>query len=164
MWWFVFTLPLLVTVPPQKSFHCCLLKKKHEKKTKNNVGHFVFPLKNKSLEKKTYLIKYIKKYLLVSGTNRWLNVTVLNKNETYYILETYQMTGHWTQMCCVDHFWLDSETLRSCHPAGVVLSLWEMWHSYSLTCHTDTSYCKQKSTLRSQGKHTHQHCLLKPYL
>lgn len=109
------TSPFQVTTPPQKSFHCCLLEKK-----KTRAG-LLFEL---------------------TCTVWKLNHTLENWKMTASVY-THIETGRWTQMYCVDHSWQGSETPRSCHPAGVVLSLWETWHSCSLTCHTDTSYCWQ---------------------
>lgn len=62
-------------------------------------------------------------------------------------IHPYLMTGRWTRTCCGDQSWWDSETLRSCRPADVVLSRWERWRSCSPTCHTDTSCCEHGSTI-----------------
>lgn len=50
---------------------------------------------------------------------------------------------------CIISGW--TQTLRNCHPAGGGLSLQELWHFHSLTCHIDTLYCGQRSvTIKMQ--------------
>lgn len=134
MLWLALTSPLQVIAPPQTSFHCCLLKQQQT---------------CYSLSALTFLRKTGEPFAYISS----LTVFDMDRLSEYHTVHTYLMTGHWTLTYCVDHFWLDSVTLRSCHPADVVLSLWGRWRSCSLTYHTDTSYCGQRGAIIQQAKY-----------
>ena len=138
MLWLVLTSPLQVTAPLQTSFHCCLLQQQQQQQ-QNMVW------KTGVFSGLTFFRKTCEAFAHISG----LIVFDMDRMSEYYshTVYTYLMKGHWTLTYCVDQFWLDSEILRSCHPADVVLSLWETWRSCSLTCHTDTSYCGQRGTV-----------------